>query len=176
MAKFVDAPQSNQAVVAAPLGFTVTFNTAEVEVMLVAGTGGNPKAVAFAIATAIAIAAYSFFGALGVRASGAVLGFQAWLEILTGFGLLSFTVIRRRSAIGPFVRANYWTGLVAGILSVAGYLAYLAAAKVLPLAPSPSKLPWAVENLRLCNWCDQMAAKDLNDCPTCGRRMAPLAS
>ncbi len=47
--------------------------------------------------------------------------------------------------------------------------------KVLPLAPSNSKLPWAVENLRFCDWCDQLAQKDLNDCPTCGRRMAPLA-
>jgi hypothetical protein len=47
--------------------------------------------------------------------------------------------------------------------------------KVLPLAPTPSRLPWAVENLRFCNWCDQLAQKDLNDCPTCGRRMAPVA-
>lgn len=47
--------------------------------------------------------------------------------------------------------------------------------KVLPLAPSGSKLPWAVENLRFCPWCDQLAQKDLNDCPTCGRRMGPIA-
>jgi hypothetical protein len=46
--------------------------------------------------------------------------------------------------------------------------------EVLPLAPSESKLPWAVENLRFCNWCESMAQRDLNDCPTCGRRMAPL--
>jgi hypothetical protein len=46
--------------------------------------------------------------------------------------------------------------------------------KVLPLLPSRSQLPWAVENLRFCNWCDQPAQKDLNDCPTCGRRMAAL--
>jgi hypothetical protein len=46
--------------------------------------------------------------------------------------------------------------------------------EVLPLAPSASKLPWAVENLRFCNWCESMAQRDLNDCPTCGRRMAPL--
>ena len=45
--------------------------------------------------------------------------------------------------------------------------------KVLPLAPSSSRLPWAVENLRFCPWCDQLAQKDLNDCPTCGRRMGP---
>jgi hypothetical protein len=47
---------------------------------------------------------------------------------------------------------------------------------VLPLPPSTSNLPWAVETLRFCNWCDQLAQRDLNDCPTCGRRMAPLAS
>jgi hypothetical protein len=47
---------------------------------------------------------------------------------------------------------------------------------VLPLPPSASQLPWAVENLRFCNWCDQLAQRDLNDCPTCGRRMAPLSS
>ena len=46
--------------------------------------------------------------------------------------------------------------------------------KVLPLPPSKSSLPWAVETLRFCNWCDQPAQKDLNDCPTCGRRMAAL--
>ena len=48
-------------------------------------------------------------------------------------------------------------------------------AKVLPLAPSTSHLPWAVENLRFCSWCDQLAQRDLNDCPHCGRRMAPTA-
>lgn len=48
--------------------------------------------------------------------------------------------------------------------------------KVLPLSPSSSKLPWTLENLRFCNWCEQLSQKDLNDCPTCGRRMAPLGS
>jgi hypothetical protein len=48
--------------------------------------------------------------------------------------------------------------------------------KVLPLAPSDSTLPWSVENLRFCTWCDQHSQKDLNDCPTCGRRMGPLGA
>jgi len=47
--------------------------------------------------------------------------------------------------------------------------------EVLPLAPSQSKLPWAVENLRFCDSCGAMAQRDLNECPTCGRRMAPPA-
>jgi len=33
-----------------------------------------------------------------------------------------------------------------------------------------------VENLRFCPWCEQLAQRDLNDCPTCGRRMGPLES
>ena len=48
--------------------------------------------------------------------------------------------------------------------------------RLLPLAPSESNLPWSAENLRFCNWCDQLAQKDLNDCPHCGRRMDALGS
>ena len=44
---------------------------------------------------------------------------------------------------------------------------------VLPLA-SPSELPWSIENLRFCTWCDQMNQRDLNDCQWCGRRMGAL--
>ncbi len=47
-------------------------------------------------------------------------------------------------------------------------------AELLPLAPTPSELPWAVEHLRFCNWCDQLVQQDLNDCPYCTRRMDPL--
>ncbi len=42
----------------------------------------------------------------------------------------------------------------------------------IPLAPSPSALPYAVENLRLCGCSlEQLVQKDLNDCPHCGRRL-----
>ena len=66
----------------------------------------------------------------------------------------------------PSPAASTSTARPASALEVVG--------KLLPLAPSTSHLPWAVENLRFCNWCDQPAQKDLNDCPTCGRRMAAL--
>ena len=43
---------------------------------------------------------------------------------------------------------------------------------LLPLAPSPSDLPYAVENLRMCGCSlEQLVQKDLNDCPHCGRRL-----
>jgi drug/metabolite transporter (DMT)-like permease len=112
----------------------VTLTSAGI-LMLVVGKGGDRIAIALAIATGISIAAYSFFGALGVRASADVLAFQAWLEILTGIGMVSFIAIRRGSAIGAFIRVHYPMGLLAGVLSVAGYLAYLAAAQILPLGP-----------------------------------------
>ena len=45
-------------------------------------------------------------------------------------------------------------------------------AAVLPLAPSPSNLPYAVENLRMCGCSlEQLVQNDLNDCPHCGRRL-----
>jgi hypothetical protein len=47
--------------------------------------------------------------------------------------------------------------------------------KVLPLAPSPSNTPWAVENLRLCGCSlEQLTPKDVNDCVTCGRRLPAI--
>ena len=47
--------------------------------------------------------------------------------------------------------------------------------KQLPLAPSPSELPWTVDNLRLCGCSlEQLAPKDANDCPHCGRRMPAI--
>lgn len=49
-------------------------------------------------------------------------------------------------------------------------------AQLLPLAPTPSELPWAIENLRFCNHCDQMAQRDLEICPTCSKQMEPLNS
>jgi hypothetical protein len=49
--------------------------------------------------------------------------------------------------------------------------------KVLPLAPSESNLPWAVENLRLCGCSlEQLTPKDVNDCVTCGRRLPAIES
>jgi hypothetical protein len=46
---------------------------------------------------------------------------------------------------------------------------------VLPLAPSPSSLPYSVENLRLCGCSlEQLVQKDLNDCTHCGRRLPAL--
>ncbi len=47
-------------------------------------------------------------------------------------------------------------------------------AMLTPVAPTPSDLPWALENLRFCPHCDQLCQKDLDVCPTCGNDIDPL--
>ena len=54
---------------------------------------------------------------------------------------------------------------------------YEVVGKVLPLAPSASNLPWAVENLRLCGCSlEQLTPKDVNDCVHCGRRLPAMGT
>jgi drug/metabolite transporter (DMT)-like permease len=99
------------------------------------GAGASRAAVGFALATGVSVATYSFFAGLGVRAAGTVLGFQACLEIVTGFGMLGYGVVVRRAGLVIYARRHGAVGLFAGAVSVAGFLAYLVAAKSLPLGP-----------------------------------------
>jgi hypothetical protein len=43
--------------------------------------------------------------------------------------------------------------------------------RLVPTASSPSSLPRAPENLRICPYCDQLVGRDLSDCPHCRRRL-----
>ena len=99
------------------------------------GAGASRTAVGFALATGVSVATYSFFAGLGVRAAGTVLGFQACLEIVTGFGMLCYGVVVRRADLVIYMRRHGAVGLFAGAVSVAGFLAYLVAARSLPLGP-----------------------------------------
>jgi drug/metabolite transporter (DMT)-like permease len=97
--------------------------------------GASRTAVGFALATGVVVATYSFFAGLGVRAAGTVLGFQAWLEVVTGFGTLCYGVVVRRGDVVDYVRRHGLIGFVAGAVSVLGFLAFLVAARSLPLGP-----------------------------------------
>ena len=99
------------------------------------GGGASRQAVIVALATGVTVATYSFFAGLGVRAAGTVLGFQACLEILTGAGTLAYGLIARRADVLAYARRHGTVGLLAGAISVAGFLAYLTAAQHLPLGP-----------------------------------------
>jgi drug/metabolite transporter (DMT)-like permease len=99
------------------------------------GAGASREAVGLALATGISVAAYSFFGGLGVRSAGTVLGFQACLEIVTGLGTVGYVAIVRRADIAPYARRHGAIGVLAGVISVLGFLAFLVAARSLPLGP-----------------------------------------
>lgn len=99
------------------------------------GGGASGAAVGTALATGASVAAYSFSSGMGVRSGGTVLGFQAWLEIVNGVVMLGFALLTRRRAAVDYARHHGATGLLAGGLSVLGFLAFLAAAQSLPLGP-----------------------------------------
>ena len=99
------------------------------------GAGASRAAVGFALATGVCVATYSFFAGLGVRAAGTVLGFQACLEIVTGFGTFCYGVVVRRADLAIYVRRHGAIGLLAGVVGAAGFLAFLVAATSLPLGP-----------------------------------------
>ena len=103
--------------------------------VLSVGAGASRQAVGFALATGVAVATYSFFSGLGVRAAGTVMGFQACVEIITGLGMVLYALATRRADLPAFVRRHGAVGLLAGGISVAGFLAFLFAARSLPLGP-----------------------------------------
>ena len=99
-------------------------------------SGASGAAVGFALATGASVAAYSFLGGMGVRAAGTVLGFQACLEIVNGCGMVGFAMATRRKAFTAYIWKNRTVCLLAGLMSVVGFVAFLIAAKVLPLGPT----------------------------------------
>jgi drug/metabolite transporter (DMT)-like permease len=99
------------------------------------GAGASGAAVGFALATGLSVATYSFFAGLGVRTAGTVLGFQACLEIVTGLGMVGYALLARRADLLAYARRHGSVGLFAGAVSVLGFLAYLVAARSLPLGP-----------------------------------------
>ena len=99
------------------------------------GTGASLPAVGFALATGVSVAAYSLSGGVGARAAGTVLGFQACLEIVNGLARVGYALTAKRAAIPAYARRYGAVGLFAGIVSVLGFLAFLLAARGLPLGP-----------------------------------------
>jgi hypothetical protein len=91
--------------------------------------------VAYTMLTGASIATYSLLSGAGVRASGSVLAFGAALEVTNGLGVIGYALGRRGRTLVPALTALGLIGLGAGVISVAGYIAFLLAAKYLPLGP-----------------------------------------
>lgn len=113
----------------------VCILSAGIFVLAMTGQAINRPAIIFAIGTGVAIAGYSFLSGLGVRKSGSLLGYIAWLEIATGVGMTFVAYFRRKNIVVEFARTYWRSGLIAGLLSVTGYAIALWAMSITAMAP-----------------------------------------
>ncbi|HEV7658179.1 MAG TPA: DMT family transporter [Mycobacteriales bacterium] len=102
--------------------------------------GGVPTraarpAIAAAVLTGVAIAAYTTLDGLGVRSADTVAGYTGWLFLLQGPVLPLAAVAVRRGRLWPQVRPHLPAGLAAGLLSLAAYALVLWAQTRGALAP-----------------------------------------
>jgi drug/metabolite transporter (DMT)-like permease len=84
----------------------------------------NRSALIAAIATGLAIAAYTLLDGVGVRRSGSPLGYAAWLLAIHGVATMSALALIRRSrwAPEPAEKTASWPlGVVAGIMAMSAY-------------------------------------------------------
>ena len=77
--------------------------------------------LALAVATGVAIAAYTVTDGLGVRRSGTDLGYVAWLFLLGGLPIPLYTLATRRRRLAAGLADRLGVGVVAGALSLAAY-------------------------------------------------------
>jgi drug/metabolite transporter (DMT)-like permease len=91
-------------------------------------------AVTAAVATGLAIAAYTVLDGVGVRASGAVPGYAAYLMILDGLAIPVYSMVVHRSAMLDRLRPAAVRGMLAGAMSALAYGLVLWAQARAPLA------------------------------------------
>ncbi|MFD7920775.1 EamA family transporter [Streptomyces sp. NPDC059740] len=92
-------------------------------------------AVAAAVATGLAIAAYTTVDGVGVRASGSPLGYVGWLMLVQALPVPVVALAVRGRALGTQLRPVVWRGLFGGMLSLAAYGLVLWAQTRAELAP-----------------------------------------
>ena len=73
------------------------------------------------LATGLMISAYTVVDGMGVRASGAPLGYIGWLFFLDAFPLVIWALMRQRRAGLRRIAAAWKTGLFGGAMSFAAY-------------------------------------------------------
>lgn len=94
--------------------------------LLSTGARGNRAAVGAALATGVVIAAYSVVDGIGVRLSGAPLGYVGWLFVCE-LPVVAFVLWRRGLA------RRYQAGLAGGVISATAYGLALYAKTIAPI-------------------------------------------
>jgi len=83
--------------------------------------GERRRSILWALFTALTITAYTVVDGLGVRRSGAPLGYIAWLFTIDGIPFVAATWLRRRGEVLPYFRSNWLIPMIGGLLSFASY-------------------------------------------------------
>lgn len=112
----------------------VGFISAGVLLLASGGKSTNRKALFLAACTGISIAGYSVLSGEGIRKSGSLLGYIAWLEISTGVGMVCFACTKDKAVLSAFAVAHWRAALAAGVLSISAYAVALLAMSVAPIA------------------------------------------
>jgi drug/metabolite transporter (DMT)-like permease len=103
------------------------------------GAGGRPgrrelPALTAAVLTGLAIATYTVLDGVGVRRSGSVGGYVAWLFLLQGVALPLGALARHRGSLLPRLRVHLGVGVLAGVASFVAYAIVIWAQTKAPLA------------------------------------------
>jgi drug/metabolite transporter (DMT)-like permease len=98
------------------------------------GSTHEPKAIGFALLTALTIAIYLLADGMGGRLSGNALTYIAWLFVLQGVPLVAFTLWRRRGRVTGSLRPHLLRGGLGGLIAGISYSIAIWAMSVAPLA------------------------------------------
>lgn len=90
--------------------------------------------ILLSLGTGVAITGYTTLGAAGVRAVANPLSFVAWLEILSGSGILLAVLLTQPLRGFAFARSNLLRGSASGVLATGGFAVALWATSVMPVA------------------------------------------
>lgn len=91
------------------------------------------RAIPTALATGVAIAAYSLVDGLGVRVSDAPLGYSAWMFVLWAMVMTSIYLVRRGARSLVRSPTDMLTNLGGGIVAGSGYTAVIWAMSLAPM-------------------------------------------
>jgi drug/metabolite transporter (DMT)-like permease len=94
----------------------------------------NRQAIIYALLTAICIAAYTVIDGIGVRNSGSVMGFAAWLTVGDGIFLFLLAATLRGSAVLRVARENFSACCFGGLMQAGAYWIIIVALAVAPMA------------------------------------------
>ncbi|MEN8198264.1 MAG: DMT family transporter [Pseudomonadota bacterium] len=82
---------------------------------------GDRRPLAYAVGTAIFIAAYTLADGMGVRRAGHALAYIVWLMIIDGIPIICFTAYLRRRQLVAALGGNWRAGCTSGVLQFGAY-------------------------------------------------------